>query len=392
MASLPSVAELIEDVMMFDNGGSNTIMSLLNPMVYTAQVCEKLGEHGKTLIYAAAALETDLTKGGTRLPSDRIPAYSLRGRAHAALGHTTEAAVAFESAADEAHRYGFFLWEMFALRDLKLLVLDGMGHSDHGSRRLGAVLRLLKGPDTMLNPMLKGCDAVQLMALPPPDSACIVVYGQGEEDPAVTVLRQELSGLKLKALKSRARELGVSEEALEDADDEADVKAAVISLCTEAAMAGEGGGGEEVAALRADLAQLKLKALKKRAREAGVSADALEDADDADDVKQAVADLIVGTSQDAARGHTAGTDKPHFGSALKTAQPLPEPQHAAAAKHVMLSYQWDHQAQVKRAYDMLTQLGVKCWMDISGGMGADIYESMAEGHKGSLTRPLWCAS
>ena len=28
---------------------------------------------------------------------------------------------------------------------------------------------------------------------------------------------------------------------------------------------------------------------------------------------------------------------------------------------------------------MLTHLGVKCWMDISGGMGSDIYDSMAEG-------------
>ena len=45
----------------------------------------------------------------------------------------------------------------------------------------------------------------------------------------------------------------------------------------------------------------------------------------------------------------------------------------------MLSYQWDHQAQVKRVYDTLTKLGVKVWMDISGGMSSDIYESMAAG-------------
>ena len=100
----------------------------------------------------------------------------MRGRAHAALGHTAEAAAAFESAAEEAHRYGYFLWEVFALRDLKLLVLDGMDHSEHGSRRLGAALRLLKGPASTLSPMLKGCDAAQLIALAPPDSAYVVVY------------------------------------------------------------------------------------------------------------------------------------------------------------------------------------------------------------------------
>ena len=52
---------------------------------------------------------------------------------------------------------------------------------------------------------------------------------------------------------------------------------------------------------------------------------------------------------------------------------------APSVKHVMLSYQWDHQVQVKCVHDLLTKLGIKCWMDISGGMGADIYESMAEG-------------
>ena len=50
-----------------------------------------------------------------------------------------------------------------------------------------------------------------------------------------------------------------------------------------------------------------------------------------------------------------------------------------ASKHVMLSYQWDHQPQVTRAHDLLVKLGLKVWMDISGGMGSDIYDSMAEG-------------
>ena len=45
----------------------------------------------------------------------------------------------------------------------------------------------------------------------------------------------------------------------------------------------------------------------------------------------------------------------------------------------MLSYQWDHQRQVKRAFDLLTQLGLKVWMDTQGGMSTDVYDSMAEG-------------
>merc|ERR1712023_62838 len=115
-----------------------------NPFLYIAQVCEKFGEHQQTLVYTAAALETDLTQAGTKLPTSRIHACLMQGRAHVALGHVAEGAASFESAAEEAHRYGFFLWEVFALRDLKLLVLDEMGHGEHGSRRLGAAVRALK--------------------------------------------------------------------------------------------------------------------------------------------------------------------------------------------------------------------------------------------------------
>jgi hypothetical protein len=141
-----------------------------------------------------------------------------------------------------------------------------------------------------LAPMMKGLDATQLRSLPPADANYRVVYEV--EDSATAALRQELSGLKLKALKSRARELGVSEEALEDAEDEDDVYAAIVVLCIEATTLDEDTGTGE-AALQAELAPLKLKALKERARAVGVSDDALADADDADDVKRSVMDLIM---------------------------------------------------------------------------------------------------
>eukprot|EP01046_Picozoa_sp_COSAG06_P108992 COSAG06_NODE_55435_length_289_cov_1.236842_1_plen_73_part_10 len=47
-------------------------------------------------------------------------------------------------------------------------------------------------------------------------------------------------------------------------------------------------------ALRTELQGLKVTALKRRAREAGASDGELEDADDADDTKQALIELIVG--------------------------------------------------------------------------------------------------
>jgi hypothetical protein len=35
--------------------------------------------------------------------------------------------------------------------------------------------------------------------------------------------------------------------------------------------------------------------------------------------------------------------------------------------------------QVTAVHDLLTKLGLNCWMDIHGGMGSDVYDSMAEG-------------
>ena len=101
----------------------------------------------------------------------------MQARAYVALDHTAEGAASFESAAEEAHRYGFFLWEVFALRDLKLLVLDEMGHGEHGSRRLGAAVRALKAdPAGSVKSMLQGLDVAELSSLPPPDTSYGVVY------------------------------------------------------------------------------------------------------------------------------------------------------------------------------------------------------------------------
>ena len=46
-----------------------------------------------------------------------------------------------------------------------------------------------------------------------------------------------------------------------------------------------------------------------------------------------------------------------------------------ARKHIMLSYQWDDQKLVTDVYNYLTkQKDMKVWMDIQGGMKANIYQ------------------
>ena len=43
----------------------------------------------------------------------------------------------------------------------------------------------------------------------------------------------------------------------------------------------------------------------------------------------------------------------------------------------------DDQRIVERVHKELQARGVKCWMDIHGGMGGDIYDSMARGVQGA---------
>ncbi len=52
---------------------------------------------------------------------------------------------------------------------------------------------------------------------------------------------------------------------------------------------------------------------------------------------------------------------------------------SSGSKHVMLSYQWDHQKMVEQVYDGFSSVGIPVWMDIKGGMKADVNDSMATG-------------
>ncbi|KAG7264449.1 hypothetical protein CRUP_022311 [Coryphaenoides rupestris] len=47
--------------------------------------------------------------------------------------------------------------------------------------------------------------------------------------------------------------------------------------------------------------------------------------------------------------------------------------------HIMLSYQWDDQALVKRIHDRLVEAGLPVWMDIEGGVRGNINDAMAAG-------------
>jgi hypothetical protein len=98
---------------------------------------------------------------------------------------------------------------------------------------------------------------------------------------------EELSGLSVKDLRSRAAAAGVSEDAIEDARDGDDPKKDLIALIL-AAQTGSQMSAEE-------LSGLSVKDLRSRAAAAGVSEDAIEDARDGDDPKKDLIALILAT-------------------------------------------------------------------------------------------------
>lgn len=49
----------------------------------------------------------------------------------------------------------------------------------------------------------------------------------------------------------------------------------------------------------------------------------------------------------------------------------------SGGKHAMFSYQWDVQTEILRVRKHFAQIGIPVWMDVDGGMAADIYDSMA---------------
>jgi hypothetical protein len=328
MLGLPSVEQAIAESCTFPSPvGSCATMthSLWNQLMLCAAVCEKLGRYDNALVYATAALGPDSAKLGTVVPAERVLLQSIQARSLAALGRISDAAATFEAAAAEAHRYGLFLYEAFALRDLKVCALDGMGHGDHGSRRLGEALRQLTGPTELLTPLLdppwwihrghlchavKHFDAAELMAMDVPEPDYEVVFEQTA--PVVPVLaglqQKKADGNNRlvggpKTVYSRFPIPGVDEVAMENGADGENEKKALIDLIAAQQPPANGGAAADlnesprraqVDGLKKELEVLKTSQLKKRAiADHGVSAEQIDDADDSGDPRAAVMGLIL---------------------------------------------------------------------------------------------------
>lgn len=127
-------------------------------------------------------------------------------------------------------------------------------------------------------------------------------------------VREELSALKLGGLSRRCRQSGISDEELERLQDEEDPKLALIRWIVAHEV-------DPLEDLRAKLLELKLGTLSRRATAAGVSLECLEQAQDNDEPRAAVVELILGLGADAAQSALAAPPTPRPASLSATPPP-----------------------------------------------------------------------
>eukprot|EP01048_Picozoa_sp_COSAG05_P023674 COSAG05_NODE_5225_length_1231_cov_1.274735_1_plen_332_part_10 len=107
-------------------------------------------------------------------------------------------------------------------------------------------------------------------------------------------IRGELAGLKMSALRKRAKLAGASERQMDDAADGDDETAALTEIVVQeklGRLAAEARASET--ALRKELADLKLSKLRKRAKQSGVSEEQMDVAADSENEGASLIELIV---------------------------------------------------------------------------------------------------
>lgn len=239
--SLPSPQEFAQyaraDATVFAKGNPTAPANFAAcPQLLAALTSEQYGLDDQAMRYVDFIHTVEWCKGGDCRPSSHIMAHCIKGRILARREQIKDANAAFEAAFVQAESLELWLLAVFALRDLKLLVLDSIGHGDHGSRRLGDVLRRLKGSAERLTELLGGgLNVAELIALDAPEAGYeMMQLCSAPADSHLEELRTELSAMKLSVLRKKASSSGIDEASLDQAADGDREKQDLVQLLVEA--------------------------------------------------------------------------------------------------------------------------------------------------------------
>eukprot|EP01045_Picozoa_sp_COSAG04_P003348 COSAG04_NODE_135_length_23774_cov_40.993918_11_plen_2893_part_00 len=168
--------------------------------------------------------------------------------------------------------------------------------SELGGLKISALRHRARAAGAPTGDIEEACDAEDSKAA----TINLILSFQKGKDPMAT-LRAELEGLKLSAIAERGKAAGASEAEIEEAHDADDAKAAMIDLVLAHQEAEEQRDDDVLAApLRAELEGLKISALRKRAKEVGAADKDVDEAGDAEDAKAAMIALILANEGGAA--------------------------------------------------------------------------------------------
>ena len=180
-----------------------------------------------------------------------------------------------------------------------------------------------------------------------------------------------MQGLRLRQLQARAQQLGVAEEALDDAEEKSEVIALILAQVEEQAAAE---AATRRARLEEELGGMKLRALQRKAEQLGVDQAKLDEAED----KAAVTALILELA--------LGEMGPELGPELSEPEPQPEsgPLNEPGHWDAMISYTQRNPAAellAEGVHTSFTKRGKTVWLDIK--MGKLNTAAMEEGVRNS---------
>ena len=195
------------------------------------------------------------------------------------------------------------------------------------------VINLLCKKNVHTNRVQKQNQQQQKGCEPEPEPEFAGPAAEEGEPPALAALRAELSSLKVRALTKRAEAVGVDQGSLDAAGDAGDLIELIVAKTAERLTR----EAAQMDLMRSELSGLKIRALTKRTEEVGVDEGLLDDVEGAEDLIGLIMAMVsqAGAAADSTGAALAEAVTPVARAAAAAPQAAPEPQQESHGKAVI---------------------------------------------------------